>query len=431
MITESGEGGSGGGPGVPAGSGTRIGLGTVVAGATGVPVSAGGTPSASVAGAAVRTTVLPRRSPGGANAPVQIAGQPRFEKLRLLGEGGIGQVNLVHDHDISRSVAVKRLRPDRQGDESLIRFAEEVRIVGQLEHPGIVPVHDVGIDEDGHHYLIMKHIQGDTLEEVIDKLTAGDPAYVARFTIAYRTQIIASMLEALSYAHEKGIIHRDLKPSNVMVGPHGEVTLMDWGIAKHIGDSDAPSAPDKSLVSTVQDRLIETQAGTLVGTPLYMSPEQAAGRNDAVDARSDLFSLGLVMCELLTLHHPLEDKQSTREILAELIAKDMDINRIRGFCFEAGVPMELVYVLRAALARDPAQRYASADAMLAHLRRIQAGEIAVQCHVTAFKRLMYELTHWVDRHPIAFTNMLAVTVLSLVGGLGFGIFRVIRLLLAS
>jgi serine/threonine-protein kinase len=429
MTTGSGEGGGGGGG--AAGVAARGALGTVVAGATGVPVSIGGTPSLSMAGSVVRTTVLPRRAPGGGSVAVQMEGQPRFEKLRLLGEGGIGQVNLVHDHDISRAVAVKRLRPDRQGDESLIRFAEEVRIVGQLEHPGIVPLHDVGIDEDGQHYLVMKHVQGDTLEEVIDKLTAGDPSVVARFTLSYRTQIIASMLEALSYAHEKGIIHRDLKPSNVMVGPHGEVTLMDWGIAKHIGASEPALAADRSLVSTVQDRLIETQAGTLVGTPLYMSPEQAAGRNEAVDARSDLFSLGLMLCEFLTLHHPLEDKQNTREILAELIAKDLDISRIRGFCFEAGVPMELVYVLKGALARDPAERYGSAAEMLAHLRRIQAGEIAVQCHVTAFKRLMYELTHWVDRHPIAFTNILGLTVLGVLGGAGFGIYRVIRLLLAG
>jgi serine/threonine protein kinase len=115
------------------------------------------------------------------------------------------------------------------------RFADEVRAVGQLEHPNIVPVHDVGIDETGQHYLVMKYVQGETLESIIEHLAAGDPSYVARFPQEHRARIFLSILQALRYAHGRGIIHRDIKPANIMVGPHGEVTVMDWGLAKTVG----------------------------------------------------------------------------------------------------------------------------------------------------------------------------------------------------
>jgi serine/threonine-protein kinase len=350
----------------------------------------------------------------------------RFERLKALGEGGIGEVALAHDHDISRRVAMKRLRSDRRESHHLVRFAEEVRIVGQLEHPGIVPVHDVGIDEDGQHYLVMKYVEGETLEDVIEKLRAGDPEYLARFSYTYRTQIFASILEAISYAHDKGIIHRDLKPANIMIGPHGEVTVMDWGIAKHVGDREEASPEAQSLASTVQDRLIQTQEGALIGTPLYMSPEQAAGRNDELDARSDIFSLGLVFAEFLALWHPLEDKKTTNEVLAELIANGVNQEAIWSRATGCGVPIELFYVLKGALERDPSKRYPSAKAALDQVRRVQAGEVAIKCHVTLLKRVAYEALHWVDRHPLAYTAILGVTTLSVLGGLGFGAYRLIQ-----
>src|SRR5262249_42892166 len=151
--------------------------------------------------ATMRTTVLPKRRRVEASVPLEIMQQARFERVKRLGEGGIGEVDLAMDHDISRRVAMKRLRSGSQDAHSLVRFAEEVRIVGQLEHPGIVPVHDVGVDEAGQHYLVMRYVEGDTLETVIEKLRAGDPAYSARFSLAYRVQVFASILEAIGYAH--------------------------------------------------------------------------------------------------------------------------------------------------------------------------------------------------------------------------------------
>ncbi|HEY4157921.1 MAG TPA: serine/threonine-protein kinase, partial [Polyangiaceae bacterium] len=342
--------------------------------------------------ATLRTTVLPRRQRAEASVPAEISVQARFERLKKLGEGGIGEVDLAVDHDISRRVAMKRLRGERQDAASLVRFAEEVRIVGQLEHPGIVPVHDVGVDEAGH-YLVMKYVEGDTLETVIDKLRNGDPETVARFSLSYRVQVFASILEAISYAHDKGIIHRDIKPANIMIGPHGEVTVMDWGIAKYVNSHEHESVEASSVASTVQERLIHTQHGALVGTPLYMSPEQAAGKNTELDVRSDIFSLGVVFAEFLSLRHPLAHKQTMSEILAELIAKGIDFGALVNHGRQNGMPMELAYVLRESLEHDPKKRYPNVKAMLAHVRRIQDGEVAVQCHVTAFKRLAYEAIH--------------------------------------
>jgi eukaryotic-like serine/threonine-protein kinase len=377
--------------------------------------------------ATIRTTVLPKRRRAESNAMLDMQAHPRFERLKKLGEGGIGEVALAVDHDISRRVAMKRLRTDRKDAQSLVRFAEEVRIVGQLEHPGIVPVHDVGVDEDGQHYLVMKYVDGETLEDVIAKLRKSDPAYLERFPYSHRMQVFASIVEAIGYAHDKGIIHRDIKPANIMIGPHGEVTVMDWGIAKYANEKDTPdSSEQRSVASTVQDRLIQTQHGALVGTPLYMSPEQAAGRNDSLDARSDIFSLGLVFCEFLVLHHPLEDKPGMNEILAELIAKGVDMGAIASRARAAGVPMEIQQVMAGALEHDRSKRYQSAKEMLQRIRRVQDGQVTVACHVTAFKRVAYEAIHWVDRNPHIYSLILLGLVLSAIAGLGVGAYRLVH-----
>jgi serine/threonine-protein kinase len=398
--------------------------------ATSVPVSdaiASGPAVRHSVTATIRTTVLPKRRRAETDAVIDIQAHPRFERLKKLGEGGIGEVALAVDHDISRRVAMKRLRTDRKDAQSLVRFAEEVRIVGQLEHPGIVPVHDVGVDEDGQHYLVMKYVEGETLEDIIEKLRKGDPGYLARFPYSHRMQVFASILEAIGYAHDKGIIHRDIKPANIMIGPHGEVTVMDWGIAKYVSEKDAAdSSEQRSVASTVQDRLIETQHGALVGTPLYMSPEQAAGRNDTLDARSDIFSLGLVFCEFLVLHHPLEDKPGMNEILAELIAKGVDLGAIGGRARAAGVPMEIFQAMAGALEHDRSKRYQSVQEMLDRIRRIQDGQVMVACHVTAFKRLAYEAIHWVDRNPGIYSLFILVVLLSTIAGLGVGAYRLVH-----
>src|SRR6185312_9441186 len=145
--------------------------------------------------------------------------------------------------------AVKRLLPDLTSPPILARFVDEIRTVGRLEHPNIVPIHDVGVDELGRYFFVMKYVEGETLESIIDKLAAGDPAYLAKYSVEVRIELFLGILHALEYAHAQGVVHRDIKPANVMVGRYGEVVLMDWGISKPIAEKRDPAAAAEATLS--------------------------------------------------------------------------------------------------------------------------------------------------------------------------------------
>jgi serine/threonine-protein kinase len=357
---------------------------------------------------------LPRRR---AASPSQAPERPRFDRVRLLGEGGMGQVELVKDNDIRRTVAVKRLHSDIQSEEALLRFADEVRIVGQLEHPAIVPVYDVGRDESGQVYLVMKHLSGETMEQIIAKLRSNDPTYVAQYSIDYRVHLFLAVLDALRFAHSRGVIHRDIKPANIMIGPYGEVTVLDWGIAKPIRrkeGADGAQALDRTAVDTKDSRLQETQLGSLAGTPLYMSPEQAAGNNDALDARSDLYAACVVFHEMLQLRHRFADAKNVVELLNRILTTDPPpVTRI---CLAhpaqpGGVPPELGHFLVKGLQRDPEKRWQTAEIMITELHRILDGDIHVQCMATFAKKSANVYRKLVDRNPgLAISMMLASAV---------------------
>ncbi len=311
---------------------------------------------------------------------------------------------------------------------ALLRFADEVRTVGQLEHPSIVPVHDVGIDDDGQVFLVMKYVEGSTLEELIARLRAGDPDAVARYTIPERVEILAKTLEALAYAHARGYVHRDLKPANVMVGPHGEVTLMDWGIAKRIGSDDVVDAT--ATTAERSDRLVETTAGSILGTPMYMSPEQAAGRNNELDARSDVFAASLLAIELFTLRHPLEKVASLPATLATLMHHDLGTrDQLSPLYFAARAPMELMWFAIDGLQRDPNQRYRNAAHMLEELRRVQSGRVVVRCPVTCAKAGLGRINMLIDRWPRTFVSTVSIVLLSLIAALVWAAIASVRALL--
>lgn len=354
-----------------------------------------------------RTTVLPRvEAIDGAGPQLVVENRVRYERVRALGEGGVGEVALAHDHDIQRTVAVKRLKPENLHPASVVRFVEEIRTIGCLEHPNIVPIHDVGIDEQGQYFFVMKYVDGETLESVIDKLAAGDPAYIAKYSYEQRTQVFLGVLRAIQYAHAQGIVHRDIKPANVMLGRYGEVVMMDWGLAKRtrgasVANLDSlDAAAERRDARDIGEHVLATRQGALLGTPAYMSPEQAAGRIDAIDERSDVYSLCVLFHELLTLRHYLADKTSVGQLVLALTEPGEYVAHERVAEMTArGVPAELAWFVARGLERDPARRFQSVAEMIAALEDIAAGRISVKCPITAMKRGGKEALRFVDRHP--------------------------------
>lgn len=221
----------------------------------------------------------------------------RYADLGVIGKGAFGEVRRVTDQQLNRTMAMKVLHPHIMEDEALVkRFVEEAQATAQLQHPGIVPVHELGELEDGRRYFTMKEVRGSTLKQVIVEVHKGKHAWSFRRLIS----AFHDVCEAVAFAHAKGVIHRDLKPSNIMVGDFGEVLVMDWGLAKVVGaKEDDAVVTDRSM-----DRANATLIGTVAGTPTYMPPEQARGQVHRLAPPSDVYSLGAILYAILTGRPP-------------------------------------------------------------------------------------------------------------------------------
>jgi serine/threonine-protein kinase len=341
----------------------------------------------------------------------------RYRVERELGRGGMGEVSLATDQDIGRQVAVKRLLA--QQPATLARFVDEVRTIGRLEHPNIVPIHDVGVDAQGRFFFVMKFVDGETLATIIRRLGECDAATHARFGFEQRLDIFIGLVRALQFAHERNVIHRDIKPDNIMVGRFGEVMVMDWGIAREIGAADEALATEHALAS---GRASETKDGALIGTPMYMSPEQAGGETVQLDARSDLYSAFAVLFELLTLRHYLRDTKSVMDVLVKVQEQGCPgvSDTVYAHDAQEAVPTELRHFLIRGLSLDKAARFESAAEVLAELHRIRAGDFRVQCPVTFMKRGNSVMGRFMDAHPtrsIALASTLVLVALGSVVGL--------------
>jgi len=366
-------------------------------------LAAAGSPHPSVAPQNLRSTrpsVLPRVEAQGDDIRLVHDAVARYRTIAHLGAGGMGEVEQADDVDIGRSVAIKRLLPEAANTSGITRFVQEVRIVGNLEHPNVVPLHDVGLDAHGRYFFVMKYANGETLERIIERLQAHEPEARAEYTFERRIEIFLGILRALEYAHAQGVIHRDVKPANVMVGRYGEVWLMDWGVARRVGQveakyTDEPSDPAPSA------QIRTTRHGSIVGTPAYMAPEQARGDLGAIDARSDLYAACVLFHELVTLRHYLDEHGTSLPGLLTAV-ETLEVGFLhlyRGVPDEPLPPVELIHFVRKGFAKKPEERWQSAAEMVAGLHGVLEGKVKVQCTATFTKRVLREAGRFTDRHP--------------------------------
>jgi serine/threonine protein kinase/tetratricopeptide (TPR) repeat protein len=351
---------------------------------------------------------------GGATADVQ-----RFRVLRHHARGGLGAVFVALDNELNREVALKQLLAHHADDPvSRMRFLAEAEITGGLEHPGIVPVYSLGSDGDGRPYYAMRFIRGDNLKEAIDRFH-GEPGRASAGSrrkarganatpLAFR-QLLRRFIDvcnAIDYAHSHGVLHRDIKPGNVIIGRHGETLVVDWGLAKQLGKLEPSHAKtEPTLLPGFASASAETLRGMAIGTPAYMSPEQAAGDLERLDPRSDVYSLGATLYCLITGKPPFDG--TVNEILRKVQSGEfLPLRQV-----DPAIDRALEAICCKAMAMKPEVRYASCRALAEDVERWMADE-PVSAYREPWTR---SVARWLNRHRTGVTAVAAAVMAGLVG----------------
>jgi tRNA A-37 threonylcarbamoyl transferase component Bud32 len=358
--------------------------------------------------------VVPVTSPTASNGPPSVPAAAfagvRYRPEAFHRQGGQGEVYVARDEELNRPVALKRIQDRHRANPDIRRrFLREAEINGRLEHPGIVPVYGLGRDADGQPFYAMRLIQGQSLQEAIAKFHtgAGERALAFRKLLGH----FVAVCNAAAYAHSRGVIHRDIKPANVMLGPYGETLLIDWGMAKAVGRP--PEVREQSLEETLAPRTepgdADTAFGAVAGTPAFMSPEQAAGRTEAIGTWSDIYGLGATLYAVLTGTAPAEGKLFS--ILERVQAGQVPPPR----AVKPNVPPALDAVCRKAMAPRRADRYPTPQALAGDVERWLADEPA-----TAWREpRRVRARRWVQRHrTLAAVTAAAILFVALVTSLG-------------
>lgn len=331
----------------------------------------------------------------------------RYEVEDEIARGGMGAVLAAKDLSIRREIAVKVMLSEQADHKTMARFIEEAQVQGQLEHPNICPIYDLGFDELGHPYFAMKRVRGRSLREVLRGLAAGklDPE---EYGLPRLLEIFTKICDAVAFAHSRGVVHRDLKPANVMIGEFGEVLVMDWGLAKVVGSREKRSPSISS--DRLEQSLFETRVGSIMGSPRYMAPEQAAGDVDRIDARSDVYALGAILYAILTLLPPVEGSDVQEAVDRTIVG---DIRPPSQRTPDRPIPSDLEACAMKALCLEPEERYQSATELREEVTRFLNGRALTVAQYS----LAQLFAKWVARNK-ALAVTLAVSALLLAGVLG-------------
>lgn len=358
----------------------------------------------------------------------------RYRMRREVGRGGMGAVLEVWDGDLRRRLAMKVLLKQggadgsRVDERTLSRFLEEAQVTGQLEHPGILPVHELGIGDEGRVYFTMRLVRGRELKEIFQLVHSGE-GEAEGWTQERALGSLLRVCEAMAYAHSKGVIHRDLKPSNIMIGRFGETYVMDWGLARVLGREDTRDlrprvSKDTSLSIVRTDRREESDSGSsshlltmdgdVVGTPSYMAPEQAKGQLEKIGAHSDVYSVGAMLYHLLTASVPFVPEGANlsahRILMCVMEGPPKPVGALA-----SDAPPELLAICERAMAREIEDRYADMGAFAEDMRAFLEGRV-VRAYQTG---ALAEFRKWIERNRLT-AAAAAVAVIAVVGGLAWG-----------
>lgn len=336
----------------------------------------------------------------------------RFTIVRSHARGGLGVVHIAHDNELDREVALKEIREKHADDpQARERFIREAQITAKLGHPNICPVHSLGTDEKGRPYYAMSLVLGRTLQDAIAEFHASAKSRSSDLlhSVEFRAllQSLVDVCGAVAYAHNRAVLHRDLKPSNIMLGPYGETILLDWGLAKSVA-SDAPTSLDAEppIRLTGSHDSQETLPGAAVGTPSYMSPEQAGGRSDRVGPTTDVYGLGATLYAILTGVAPV--KESTKEETLERVAKGK-FQPPRAV--NPRIPKPLESICLKAMSREPDQRYHTPKELAQDIERWLADEPVSSHTDSAWEKAR----RWARRNRAAVASAGLLLALSSVG----------------